>query len=113
MLIFLKAVRLSAFGLKETNVGEIVNLLSSDVNRFEGNLIFLLYIILSLIQLPLFSYFLWKEVGAAALSGVCALLLLTPLQCKDMILKSVIHQFLTFVLLNPVRFLLINCGYSF
>ncbi|CAL8111094.1 unnamed protein product [Orchesella dallaii] len=79
-LIYRKTLRLSTSAQHKTNVGAIVNLLSNDVNRFDQNLIFCVFMPLGVVQLIAFSYFLWVEFGIAAMTGVGCILILMPLQ---------------------------------
>jgi len=80
-----KALRLSTSAQHKTNVGAITNLLSNDVNRFDQNLIFCVFMPLGVIQLVVFSYFLWTEFGIAAMTGVGCIIILMPIQCKKSI----------------------------
>lgn len=81
MLTF-QALRLSKTAQGKTTVGQLVNILSNDVNRFDLNLIFVPFFILGPLQLVIWGYFLWQEFGASSLAGLGAVVLLTPLQCK-------------------------------
>lgn len=81
-LIYRKTLRLSACSAyHKTNMGAIINLLSNDVNRFDQNLIWIIFIPLGTIQLFVFSYLLWNEFGISALTGIGCLVVLLPLQC--------------------------------
>ncbi|XP_050432547.1 probable multidrug resistance-associated protein lethal(2)03659 isoform X2 [Adelges cooleyi] len=79
-LIYNKALRLSKTALGETTVGQVVNLLSNDVNRFDIAVIFLHYLWIGPLETILVTYFLWQEVGVSSIFGVAVLLLSIPLQ---------------------------------
>ncbi|XP_025192648.1 multidrug resistance-associated protein 4-like [Melanaphis sacchari] len=79
-IIFQKALRLSNTALGETTVGQVVNLLSNDVYRFDNVVIFLNYLWLGPIQTVFVTYFLWQEIGVSSIIGVAILLLAIPLQ---------------------------------
>lgn len=71
---------MSKTALGETTVGQVVNLLSNDVNRFDVIVIFLNYLWMGPLQTIIVTYFLWREIGASSIIGVAILLLLIPLQ---------------------------------
>jgi ATP-binding cassette subfamily C (CFTR/MRP) protein 4 len=66
--------------LGETTVGQVVNLMSNDVNRFDVAVIFLHYMWIGPIETFVVTYFMWMEVGPSAAIGVASLLLFIPLQ---------------------------------
>ncbi|XP_027849228.2 ATP-binding cassette sub-family C member 4-like [Aphis gossypii] len=79
-MIFKKALRLSKTALGETTAGQVVNLLSNDVNRFDSVVIFLHYLWIGPLQTLIITYFLWQEIGVSSIVGVATLLLVIPLQ---------------------------------
>ncbi|XP_022093403.1 LOW QUALITY PROTEIN: multidrug resistance-associated protein 4-like [Acanthaster planci] len=79
-LIYRKALRLSNLALGETTIGQLVNILSNDVNRFDLAFIFLHYLWIAPIQLILVTALIWREIGISCLAGMPILILLAPLQ---------------------------------
>ncbi|KAL5236138.1 hypothetical protein ACI65C_003548 [Semiaphis heraclei] len=79
-IIFKKSLRLSKTSLGETTIGQVVNLLSNDVNRFDTVVIFLNYIWIGPLQTILITYFLWQEIGVSSIIGVAILLIAIPIQ---------------------------------
>jgi len=73
-------LRLSKTSLGETTVGQVVNLLSNDVNRFDSVVIFLNYLWIGPVQTILVTYFLWREIGVSSIIGVAILLIAIPIQ---------------------------------
>jgi ATP-binding cassette subfamily C (CFTR/MRP) protein 4 len=66
--------------LGETTAGQVVNLMSNDVNRFDVAVVFLHYLWIGPIETCVVTYFMWREVGPSAAIGVASLLLFIPLQ---------------------------------
>ncbi|KAJ8979913.1 hypothetical protein NQ317_005349, partial [Molorchus minor] len=80
-LIYRKIMRLSCLSLSKTTAGQVVNLLSNDVSRFDLVIPFLHYLWILPFQTVLVTYFIWQQVGIACLSGVVAMTIFTlPLQ---------------------------------
>lgn len=79
-LIYRKALRLSRTALGETTIGQAVNLLSNDVNRFDVAIIFLHYLWIAPLETIVITYFMYKEVEWASIIGVATLLMFIPLQ---------------------------------
>ncbi|ALC40250.1 CG31793, partial [Drosophila busckii] len=78
--IYRKALRLSHSALGGTTTGQVVNLLSNDLGRFDRGLIHLHFLWLAPLELLLASYFLYEQIGAASLVGIAILVLYLPLQ---------------------------------
>ncbi|KAK5646964.1 hypothetical protein RI129_005428 [Pyrocoelia pectoralis] len=79
-LVYRKVLRLSKAALGETTIGQMVNLLSNDVNRFDIAVLFAQYLCIGPLQVLAASYFMYQQVGVSAIIGVIALLLFVPLQ---------------------------------
>ncbi|KAK7083945.1 Multidrug resistance-associated protein 4, partial [Halocaridina rubra] len=79
-MIYRKALRLSKAALGKTTVGQMVNLLSNDVNRFDSSVIFLHYLWIGPLQTLIVLGILWTELGPACLAGIMLLILFVPLQ---------------------------------
>lgn len=61
--IYLKALKLSNAARKESTVGEIVNLMSVDAQRFMDLVVYLNMIWSAPLQIALALYFLWQTLG--------------------------------------------------
>ncbi|KAL1140804.1 hypothetical protein AAG570_000732 [Ranatra chinensis] len=80
-LIYRKALKLSKTALGQTTVGQVVNLLSNDVNRFDIAFIFLHNLWIGPLQTCIVTYFLWQLIGGpASIIGLFSLLIFIPLQ---------------------------------
>ncbi|XP_050518856.1 ATP-binding cassette sub-family C member 4-like [Diabrotica virgifera virgifera] len=79
-LIYRKALRLSKSALAETTIGQMVNLLSNDVGRFDQAIIMLQYLYFGPIQALIVMVILYMIVGWTGLLGSIFLLLSIPLQ---------------------------------
>ncbi|XP_050734387.1 ATP-binding cassette sub-family C member 4-like isoform X2 [Eriocheir sinensis] len=79
-LLFRKALRLSKAALGKTTTGQMVNLLSNDVSRFDTSAIFLHYIWIGPLQTFIVLGILWNEIGPSCLAGIMLLLLFVPFQ---------------------------------
>lgn len=87
-----QALKLSKTALGETTVGQVVNLLSNDVNRFDVAVIFLHYLWIAPVETVIVSYFMYRVVGWSTFLGVLFLLLLIPLQGKVLYSKQNLHS---------------------
>ncbi|XP_033761065.1 multidrug resistance-associated protein 4-like isoform X1 [Pecten maximus] len=79
-LLYRKSLRLSNTALGQTTTGQIVNLMSNDVNRFDTAAIFLHYLWVGPCQAIPVLIILWRELGPSTLAGFVVLLLLVPVQ---------------------------------
>ncbi|KAK5646883.1 hypothetical protein RI129_005347 [Pyrocoelia pectoralis] len=79
-LVYRKAIRLSKTALGQTTVGQIVNLVSNDVARFDTFTYMAHYIWTAPLQTLIGSFIMYQEVGFSAVAGVAAILLFIPVQ---------------------------------
>ncbi|XP_054998160.1 ATP-binding cassette sub-family C member 4 isoform X1 [Sorex araneus] len=79
-MIYRKALRLSSAAMSKTTTGQIVNLLSNDVNKFDQVTIFLHFLWAGPLQAIAVTALLWMEIGISCLAGMAVLLILLPLQ---------------------------------
>ncbi|KAJ8684448.1 hypothetical protein QAD02_020240, partial [Eretmocerus hayati] len=79
-LIYRKSLKLSRTALGETTVGQAVNLLSNDVNRFDVATIFLHYLWIGPLETVIVMCVMYNEVQESAIIGVATLLMFIPLQ---------------------------------
>ncbi|XP_044730120.1 ATP-binding cassette sub-family C member 4-like isoform X2 [Chrysoperla carnea] len=72
-LMYRKMLRLSHTSLGQTSIGNIINLMSNDVSRFDQTLMYLHYIWIMPIQAVTLSYFMYNTCGLAAFAGVAVI----------------------------------------
>lgn len=77
-----QSLELSKAAQGKTTVGQMINLMGLDSIRFDTNLLFLAYLVIGPIQLAIFGYFLWQEVGPSSLAGIGFVVFLIPIECK-------------------------------
>lgn len=83
-LLYRKALRLSKTALGDTTVGQVVNLLSNDVSRFDGAVVLLHNLWVGPLVTGVATYFLYREIGGAACVGVTCILIFIPFQGKNL-----------------------------
>uniref|UniRef100_A0A4W4ELJ6 ATP-binding cassette, sub-family C (CFTR/MRP), member 4 n=1 Tax=Electrophorus electricus TaxID=8005 RepID=A0A4W4ELJ6_ELEEL len=76
----IEALSLSSVAMVHTTTGQIVNLLSNDVNRFDEVTIFLHFLWVGPLQAAAVIGLLWQEIGPSCLAGMAVLIFLMPLQ---------------------------------
>ncbi|KAG7200525.1 hypothetical protein KM043_001089 [Ampulex compressa] len=69
-LVYRKILRLSKSSTSTTTPGQIINLLSNDVSRFDQLFVMLHYIWIMPIQGALIAFLIWESVGIASLAGI-------------------------------------------
>lgn len=79
-MIYKKALCLSSMAMEKTTTGQIVNLLSNDVNRFDEVTIFLHFLWVGPLQAVVVVALLWTEIGPSCLAGIAVLMFLMPVQ---------------------------------
>ncbi|KAF5286638.1 hypothetical protein FQA39_LY16212 [Lamprigera yunnana] len=77
--IYRKALRLSNSARKESTVGEIVNLMSVDAQKFIELTPYLNMIWSAPLQIILALYFLWQVLGPSVLAGLAVMIILIPI----------------------------------
>ena len=82
-MIILKALKLSNTALGQTTIGQMVNLLSNDVNRFDTSVLFYHYLWAGPLQLIITTSILCYKIGPSALVGAALLIAAVPLQSKQ------------------------------
>ncbi len=82
-MVFLEqTLRLSQDSLSTSNIGQITNFISNDVNRFDRYMIFMPYLFVAPIQLVVVTAVLYYSMGVSSFAGVSILILLAPMQGK-------------------------------
>ncbi|XP_064568791.1 ATP-binding cassette sub-family C member 4 isoform X3 [Zonotrichia leucophrys gambelii] len=66
--------------MAKTTTGQIVNLLSNDVNKFDQVTIFLHFLWAGPLQAIAVTVLLWMEIGPSCLAGMAVLIILLPVQ---------------------------------
>ncbi|KAJ9591422.1 hypothetical protein L9F63_002028, partial [Diploptera punctata] len=79
-LVYRKALKLSMAAMRQTTVGQSVNLMSNDVNRFDNSVHLFVYLWYGPLQTLVMLYLMWLEIGFAAVIGVATILLVIPIQ---------------------------------
>ncbi|XP_045018373.1 ATP-binding cassette sub-family C member 4 [Bubalus bubalis] len=79
-MIYRKVLHLSSLAMGKTTTGQIVNLLSNDVNRFDQITMFLHYVWVGPLQAIAVTALLWMETGISCLAGMAVLIFLLLLQ---------------------------------
>ncbi|KAM7110968.1 ATP-binding cassette sub-family C member 4 isoform 5-T8 [Molossus nigricans] len=96
-MIYRKALRLSNVAMGKTTTGQIVNLLSNDVNKFDQVTVFLHFLWAGPMQAIAVTALLWMEIGISCLAGMVVLIILLPLQsCIGKLFSSLRSKTATF-----------------
>ncbi|XP_012434034.5 ATP-binding cassette sub-family C member 3 isoform X1 [Taeniopygia guttata] len=77
-VIYRKSLAITNSAKRSSTVGEIVNLMSVDAQRFMDLMTFLNMLWSAPLQIFLALYFLWQTLGASVLAGVAVMVLLIP-----------------------------------
>lgn len=81
---FFQMLKLNKRSLGQASAGQVVNLLSNDVNRFDFVTLALHHLWIMPFQVVLVTYLIWREMGISTLAGVLSMLCLTlPVQGKS------------------------------
>ncbi|XP_011890882.1 PREDICTED: multidrug resistance-associated protein 4 isoform X5 [Cercocebus atys] len=96
-MIYRKALRLSNMAMGKTTTGQIVNLLSNDVNKFDQVTVFLHFLWAGPLQAIAVTALLWMEIGISCLAGMAVLIILLPFQsCFGKLFSSLRSKTATF-----------------
>ncbi|KAM8706128.1 hypothetical protein ACLKA7_010417 [Drosophila subpalustris] len=79
-MVYRKALRLSLTALSDTSIGQVVNLMSNDVGRFDSVLDNIHYLWLGPLELVIIGYIMYEKIGVSCLFGILLMLIFTPLQ---------------------------------
>ncbi|XP_015790855.1 multidrug resistance-associated protein 4 [Tetranychus urticae] len=80
VLIYRKSLRLSQKALGQTTVGQIVNLLTNDITRFDFASEYPFYLIVAPIQALVCIYIMWPLLGISTVVGLAVFLFYVPFQ---------------------------------
>ncbi|KAG1673337.1 Multidrug resistance-associated protein 4 [Nymphon striatum] len=78
--IYRKITRVTQQGFMKTNTGEIMNILTNDMNRFTSDLRYTFFVITSPLQCIIVCVILWINIGALPVLGIFGILIMIPLQ---------------------------------
>ncbi|KAF7996688.1 hypothetical protein HCN44_002334 [Aphidius gifuensis] len=78
-LIYRKVLKLSQKALKSGTAGQAINILSNDVTKFDTSMVCLHYLWISPLLTILATWFMYCQVGNAAIIGVLFLLMFIPI----------------------------------
>jgi len=76
----LQCLKLSQGSLGQTTIGQMVNIMSNDVNRFDMSVLFLHYLWVGPLQALITTVILMFVIGPSCLVGLAILILFAPLQ---------------------------------
>ncbi|XP_017911930.1 PREDICTED: multidrug resistance-associated protein 4-like [Capra hircus] len=79
-MVYRKTLRLSSSAMGKTTTGQVVNLLSNNVNRLDQVTMFLHYLWVGPLQAIAVTALLWMEIGISCLAGMAVLIILLLLQ---------------------------------
>ena len=81
-LIYRKSVKLSQKALTKTSVGQIINFMSNDVNRFDISVAYCHYLWVGPVQALITTAILYRLIGVTSLIGLGIILVFVPFQCQ-------------------------------
>ncbi|XP_046989234.1 ATP-binding cassette sub-family C member 4-like [Schistocerca americana] len=91
-LIYRKSLRLSRTALGETAAGQVVNLLSNDVSRFDLVSVFIHHMWAAPLTAIICMYFLYNEIGVAGFVGVAVVFVVVPIQAYTGKLSAIFRR---------------------
>lgn len=84
-LVYRKSLRLSKTALGDTTVGQVVNLLSNDINRLNGAVMFCHDLWIGPLASIIVTVIMYQEIGISAVFGICYIFCYLPFQGKNII----------------------------
>ena len=75
-----QSLRLSQKALGKTSIGQMINLMSNDVIRFDKSVAFMHYLLVGPVQVILVTIVLLFYIGSSCLVGLFVIVLFVPLQ---------------------------------
>ncbi|KAG1715012.1 Multidrug resistance-associated protein 4 [Nymphon striatum] len=78
--VYRKITRISPQGLMTTNTGQIMNIMTNDINRFDSDFRYLNYVVSTPVQCILVCIILWFNLGPLPVIGIFGLLIMIPVQ---------------------------------
>ncbi|KAL3867301.1 hypothetical protein ACJMK2_044515, partial [Sinanodonta woodiana] len=79
-IIYRKILKMSSYSLHKTSTGQIVNMLSTDVNKFDYATEAFHFIWIAPIEIAIVLYLIYKRVGISTLFTLAVILSMVPLQ---------------------------------
>lgn len=79
-LVYRKALRLSKLAMGQSTTGQMVNLITNDVSRFDNFTIYLHYLWVGPIETIVVTYFMYEQIGYSCFLALAVLLIFFPLQ---------------------------------
>jgi ATP-binding cassette subfamily C (CFTR/MRP) protein 1 len=77
--IYRKALRISSAAKKDTTVGEVVNLMSVDAQKFFELIAYLHILWSGPLVIVVATYLIWQQLGYGTIAGITVMVLVTPL----------------------------------
>lgn len=81
-LLYRKSLKLTPSSFSDTNLGNIVTVLTKDIIAMEQNMWLIMDLIVYIIQFLTACYLLWSRLGNSAFIGIGLLLIALPIQGK-------------------------------
>jgi ABC-type bacteriocin/lantibiotic exporter with double-glycine peptidase domain len=88
--VMLQMLRLSTAARRTSTVGEIVNLMSVDAQRFNDMMTYINMIWSGPVQITISIYFLWVTLGPSILAGLAVMIILIPVNA---VIANKVKQF--------------------
>ncbi|CAG5115398.1 unnamed protein product [Candidula unifasciata] len=79
-LIYRKVLSLSSEAFQTTSAGQIVNLLSTDIEKFNSSIDLLHYLWVAPLSIVIVMYLIYRQIGASCFWGLGVIVIIVPLQ---------------------------------